>query len=124
MKVLLTGATGFLGSEIARQLVAAGHDLRILVRKTSKLDGVAGLPLEKVEGDILDRASVLRALDGVDALIHTAANVSPRRRDRDSIFRVNVEGTRTVLGAALEKGVKRVVYTSSIATIGMTERPE
>ena len=123
MKVLLTGATGFLGSEIARQLVAAGHDVRVTVRKTSKLDGLAGLAVEKVEADINDREAILRALDGCEAVIHTAANVSMRKRDTASIFKSNVEGAKTVLGAALEKGVKRAVYTSSIAAIGATAEP-
>ncbi len=123
MNVLLTGATGFLGSEIARRLVAAGHDVRVLVRKTSKLDGIAGLPIERAEGDILDRASVERALAGRDAVIHTAANVSFRPRDRESIYRANVEGTRTVLEAALAAKVKRAVYTSSIAAIGAVAEP-
>jgi dihydroflavonol-4-reductase len=124
MKVLLTGATGFVGSEIARQLVAEGHEVRVLVRKTSKLDGLAGIRYEKLEGDILDRASVTRALEGVDALIHTAANVSARPRDKESIFRSNVEGTRTVLEAARDRGGKiRVVYTSSVAAIGAKATP-
>lgn len=123
MKVMLTGATGFLGSEIARQLVAAGHRLRVLVRKTSKLDGLRGLDIEKVEGDILDRDSVLGALDGCEAVIHTAAAVAFRRRDRETLYRSNVEGTKTVLGAALEKKVKRAVYTSSIAAVGATVEP-
>lgn len=123
MNVLLTGATGFLGSEIARRLVAAGHNVRVLVRKTSRLDGLAGLPVEKAEGDILDKASILRALDGIDGVIHTAASVSFRRRDKDLVFRANVEGTRNVLGAALEKGVKRAVHTSSIAAVGTSDEP-
>jgi dihydroflavonol-4-reductase len=124
MKVLLTGATGFIGSEIARELVRAGHAVRVLVRKTSKLDGLSGLDLERFVGDINDGASVARALEGQDALIHTAANVSARRRDRDSIYRANVEGTRTVLEAAHARGGKlRVVYTSSVAAVGATETP-
>jgi len=121
MKVLLTGATGFLGGEIARRLIAAGHDVRITVRKSSKLDGVKDLPLEKVEADILDKASMVRALEGRDALIHAAASVSSRVRDKDAIFRANVEGTRAVLEAAVEAKVSRVVYTSTIGTIGTTE---
>jgi len=124
MKVLLTGATGFVGSEIARELVRQGHELRVLVRKTSKLDGLAGLSYERVEGDILDRASLDRALEGMDALIHTAANVSARLRDAALIDRVNVEGTRTVLDAAAARPGLRVVYTSSIAAVGATEAPK
>ncbi|HZU98629.1 MAG TPA: SDR family NAD(P)-dependent oxidoreductase [Planctomycetota bacterium] len=123
MKVLVTGATGFVGSEIARQLVREGHEVRVLVRKTSKLDGLKGLDFERFEGDITDRGSVERALQGVDALIHTAANVSARRRDKDKIYKANVEGTRTVLEAAHARGGLRVVYTSSVAAIGATPKP-
>jgi dihydroflavonol-4-reductase len=123
MKVLLTGATGFLGSEIARELVRQGHALRVLVRKTSKLDGLAGLTYEKVEGDLNDAASVDRALDGVDALIHTAGNTSARRRDRDVIYHVNVEGTRTVLAGAAARKTARVVVTSSVVSVGASTEP-
>jgi dihydroflavonol-4-reductase len=123
MKVLLTGATGFLGSEIARQLVREGHGVRVLVRKTSKLDALAGLPVETFEGDIVDAASVERALEGVDALIHTAGNTSHKARDRELVRRTNIEGTRTVLGAALRRGGLRVVHTSSIAAVGATDEP-
>jgi dihydroflavonol-4-reductase len=123
MKVLLTGATGFLGSEIARELVRQGHELRVLVRPTSKLDGLAGLTYDKVEGDVLDAASVERALDGVDALIHTAGNTSARPRDAAQIHRVNVEGTRTVMAAAARRPGLRVVHTSSTSAVGLTRRP-
>jgi dihydroflavonol-4-reductase len=123
MKVLVTGATGFLGSEIVRRLEAEGHAARVLVRKTSKLDGLRGLDVEKVEGDILDRASIDRALAGVDAVIHTAGCVSARPRDRELIYRVNVDGTRNVLEAALARGGLRVVHTASIAAVGATDEP-
>lgn len=125
MKVLLTGATGFLGSEIARELVRQGHAVRVLVRKTSKLDGLAGLePLERVEGDICDRASVERALDGADALIHTAGNTRHALRETGAIRRVNVDGVRVVMQAALDRGRGlRVVHTSSIAAVGARAEP-
>jgi dihydroflavonol-4-reductase len=123
MKVLLTGATGFLGSEIARELTRQGHTLRVLVRKTSKLDGLKGLVYEKVEGDVTDAASVDRALDGVDALIHTAGNTSTRRRDREALYRVNVDGTRTVLAGAAQRKTGRVVVTSSIVSVGASADP-
>jgi dihydroflavonol-4-reductase len=122
MKVLLTGGTGFLGSWIARQLVKAGYSLRILVRKTSKLDVLKDLDYEKFEGDILDRKSVAMAVEGVEAVIHTAGNVSIKPRDRASIYNVNVQGTQNVLSAAYEKGI-RVIQTSTCATIGATLEP-
>jgi dihydroflavonol-4-reductase len=123
MKVLVTGATGFLGSEIARELVRQGHTLRVLVRATSKLDGLAGLSYEPVVGDVLDAASIERALDGVDALIHVAANTSARPRDAAAVRRVTVEGTRTVMAAAAKRPGLRVVHTSSTAAVGATRRP-
>src|SRR5215470_8052471 len=123
MHVLLTGATGFLGSEIARELVRQGHTVRILHRATSRLDALAGLALDRVVGDVLDAASVERALGGVDALIHTAGNTSAKPRDRAALYATNVEGTRAVLGAAARRPGLRVVYTSSIATIGATAQP-
>jgi dihydroflavonol-4-reductase len=122
MKVLLTGATGFLGSEIARELVRQGHALRVLRRATSKLDGLAGLAYDSVVGDILDADSVERALDGVDALIHTAANTSAKPRDLELVRRVNVEGTRIVMAAAARRPGLRVVYTSSTAAVGASDR--
>ncbi len=123
MKVLLTGATGFLGGWVARELLAAGHDVRVLLRKTSKTRGIGGLPVERAIGDILDRASVDRALEGRDAVVHSAADVGARIRDREGVYRSNVEGTRTVLEAALAAGVKRAVYTSSVAAVGATRAP-
>jgi dihydroflavonol-4-reductase len=118
MRVLLTGATGFLGSEIARELARQGHALRVLVRTSSKLDGLAGLDYEKVVGDVLDAASIERGLDGVDALIHVAANTSARPRDAAKVRAVTVEGTRNVMAAAARRPGLRVVYTSSVAAIG------
>lgn len=123
MKVLVTGATGFLGSEIARELIRQGHSVRVLVRKTSKLDGLAGLALEKVEGDINDAASVERALEGVQALIHTAGNVSHKARDRALVRRTNIDGARTVLAAAAKRPGIRVVFTSSVAAVGAADEP-
>jgi len=123
MKVLLTGATGFLGSEIARELVRQGHSLRVLVRGTSRLDGLAGLAFDKVVGDVLDAASIERALDGMDALIHTAGHTGSRPRDKAAVMRTNVEGTRIVMAAAARRPGLRVVHTSSVVTIGATAKP-
>jgi dihydroflavonol-4-reductase len=123
MKVLVTGASGFLGSEIVRQLVSAGHSVRVLVRKTSKLDALNGLAIEKTIGDITDAKSVETALEGVDALIHTAGNVGARRRDKDAVYRTNVEGTRTVMEAAAKKKGLRIIHTSSVAAVGGSRKP-
>jgi dihydroflavonol-4-reductase len=123
MKVVLTGGTGFLGSWIARELVAAGHEVRTLVRGTSKLDALRGLPVETVAGDVTDRASMDEAMRGADAVIHCAGNTSARPRDRERVHQVNVVGTRTVMEAALAAGVGRAVHTSSIAAVGASPDP-
>lgn len=123
MKVLLTGATGFLGSEIARELVRQGHAVRALVRATSRRDALAGLPIEAFVGDVRDAASVERAVEGVHAVIHAAGATSARPRDRRTVMAVNVVGTRTVLGAVARRPGLRAVHTSTIATIGATHQP-
>lgn len=123
MRIFMTGATGFLGAHIAREVVRVGHDLRILVRKKSKLDGLSGIKYEAIEGDICLRSSVESGIRGVDAVIHAAGNVSPRRRHKDALYRVNVEGTRNVLTAALAQGGLRVVHTSSIVAVGASLTP-
>ena len=120
MKVLVTGATGFLGGEIARELVRRGHQVRVLVRSTSKLENVGGV--EKAVGDILDRASVEAALAGMQAVIHTAGHTGQRKRDFEAVMAVNFEGTRNVLGAAKAAGL-RTVHTSSMTAIGATVEP-
>lgn len=123
MRVLLTGATGFLGGAIARTLAEGGHEVRALVRSTSKLTNLQDLPIERAEGDVTEAASVKRAIEGRDAVVHTAGIVSWRRQDRDLVYRVNVEGTKTVLGSALEAKVARAVFTSSLAAVGATTGP-
>src|SRR5436190_6314387 len=123
MKVLVTGASGFLGSEIARQLVRDNHQVRVLVRKTSNLEGLRGLDLERFEGDVNDGPAIARALEGVDALMHIAASISHKARDRELVRRTNIDGTRTVLGAALARGGLRVVYTSSVAAVAASDEP-
>ena len=123
MKVLLTGATGFLGSEIARELVRQGHSLRVLARATSKLDGLTGVTHERLVGDLLDAPSVERALDGMEAVIHAAGSTSTRQRDRAMLTRVNVDGTRNLLEAAARRPGLRVVHTSTVGAVGAAARP-
>lgn len=120
MLVFVTGATGFLGSHVARVLAEQGAKLRLLVRKTSDLRNVADLNAERVEGDLRDTASFEKALAGCDALFHVAADYRLWVRDPEQMYRSNVEGTRGLLAAARRQGVRRIVYTSSVATMGFS----
>ncbi len=127
MKAFVTGATGFLGSHVARVLAEQGAELRLLVRPTSdlrNLDDLAarGVNADRVVGDLRDAASIEKALSGCDVVFHVAADYRlwVRGRDSNEMYRSNVEGTRAVLEAARKQGVRRVVYTSSVATMGFT----
>jgi len=116
---LVTGGTGFVGSHIVRSLLAAGHRVRVLHRATSKLDALAGLTYESALGDITDVESLRRACEGIDWVFHVAAVADYWRADVQRMFEANIEGTRRVLAAAQASGVKRVVFTSSAAALGM-----
>jgi dihydroflavonol-4-reductase len=116
-KTLLTGGTGLIGSHLARALLRRGDDLRLAVRKSSRLDNLEGLEYESVRCDILDRRALRRALRGVDRVFHLAGMTSLRAPSAE-VYRVNVEGTRTVLEECLRADVERVVFTSSVAAIG------
>ncbi len=118
MKVFITGATGFLGSHVARVLAERGADLRLLVRSTSNLKNLEGLKAETAMGDLRDAASLEKAISGCDTVFHVAADYRLWVRDPHEMYRSNVEGTRALLEAARKSGVRRVVYTSSVATIG------
>ncbi|HEU4978775.1 MAG TPA: NAD-dependent epimerase/dehydratase family protein [Solirubrobacteraceae bacterium] len=118
---LVTGATGLVGSHVTRLLVERGDDVRVTMRARSRPENLAGLDVEVVQADILDRAAMRRALRGVDRLFHVAGRTS-LRDSADVMFRINVEGTRVVLEEALRAGVERVVHTSSIAAIGPAPR--
>jgi dihydroflavonol-4-reductase len=122
MKAFVTGATGFLGSHVARVLAEQGADLRLLVRPTSDLRNIADLVSERgsepVQGDLRDPASIERALSGCDVVFHVAADYRLWVRDPAEMYRSNVEGTRALLEAARKQKVRRVVYTSSVATMG------
>ena len=118
---LVTGGTGFVGSHVARALVERGYQVRILHRKTSRLDAIQDLPCERHIGDINDRESLEHAMQGVDWVFHTAAIADYWRNDPAQIYRVNVDGTRTVLEVAEAAGVSRVIVTSSAAAVGYRE---
>ncbi len=120
MKTLITGASGFVGSAVLRQLIAAGHTVRALVRPNSDRRNLAELPVEIVTGDLTDRASLDRALVGCSALFHVAAVYRLWVPQPQEIYEVNVTGTRNLMIAAANAGVKRIVYTSSVATLGLT----
>ncbi|MGA7684572.1 MAG: NAD-dependent epimerase/dehydratase family protein [Terriglobales bacterium] len=118
MKVFVTGATGFLGSHVARVLGAQGAELRLLVRPSSDPRNIADLNAERVTGDLRDPASLEKAVSGCEVVFHVAADYRLWVRDPEEMYRSNVEGTRALLEAARKQGVRRVVYTSSVATMG------
>jgi dihydroflavonol-4-reductase len=119
VRVLVTGATGFLGRELVRALRARGDEIRILARPSSRLDDLREY-VEVVHGDVLDSASVAAAVEDRDLVFHTAGMVSTLASEHRAMFAVNVDGTRNVLDAARAAGVQRVVYTSSSSAVGHT----
>ena len=119
MKALVTGATGFVGAAVARALSAAGWEVRVLARAGADRSNLKGLTAEVVRGDLADAASLERALEGCTALFHAAADYRLGARDPQLLYRTNVEGTRNILKAARQAAVGRVVYTSSVATVGI-----
>ncbi len=122
-KTLVTGATGFIGSHIARALAKRGDDLRLLTRRKSKVDSISDLEFERAIGDVTDRRAVRRAMADVERVFHVAGRTSLRSEDRDAVWDTNVRGTRIVLESALEAGVERVVLTSSVAAVGVGKKP-
>ena len=118
MRCFVTGATGFLGSHVARLLLAQGAELRLLVRAGSRLENVADLPTERVVGDLRDLESLKRGMAGCEAAFHVAADYRLWAVNGKELYDSNVDGTRNILQAARESGVGRVVYTSSVATMG------
>jgi dihydroflavonol-4-reductase len=125
MLAFVTGATGFLGSHVARVLADGGAQLRLLVRPTSNLKNLealfsSGTKAETATGDLRDMASLEKAMSGCDTVFHVAADYRLWVRDPGEMYRSNVDGTRAILEAARKNNVRRVVYTSSVATIGFT----
>src|SRR5215467_3126651 len=123
MTTLVTGASGFLGSHVARQLVSRGEDVRVLLRPSSTNRAIADLSLEYVTGDLRDPASVARAMQGARRVFHVAADYRLWARRKQDIYDSNVGGTRNLLDAAERAGVEQLVYTSTVATIAV-DRPE
>lgn len=119
MKALVTGGTGFVGSHIVRALNEAGHSVRVLHRSSSKMDALLGTTYESAIGDILDEAALKAACQGCDWVFHVAAVADYWRADKSKMTEANVEGTRRVLNAAQAASVKRVVFTSSAAAVGL-----
>jgi dihydroflavonol-4-reductase len=118
MRIFVTGATGFVGHHVARALADEGADLRLLVRKTSNLSNLEGIKGDTRVGDLADPESLRIPLAGCDALVHVAADYRLWIPNPDDMYRANVDGTRELLRMAREAGVRRVVYTSSVATMG------
>lgn len=120
MKIaLVTGASGFVGSSVVRDLLAHGYSVRALVRENSDRRNVDGLPLEVVVGDLADPTSIEYALAGCDTLFHVAASYRLWTLHPEELYRTNVDGTTQLMQAALRAGVARIVYTSSVATLGL-----
>ncbi len=118
--ILVTGGTGFVGANVVRELVARGAgSVRVLARRGGDRRALDGVPVEIVEGDLLDRASLARAVTGADTLYHVAADYRLWARDPTELHRVNVDGTRAILEAAGEAGVRRIVYTSTVGALGL-----
>jgi len=118
MTALVTGATGFVGSAVVRRLLAAGRDVRVLARPGGDRRNLEGLAVDIVPGDLTDRPSLARALSGCTVLFHVAADYRLWVPKPDAMYRANVGGTRDIMMEALSAGVERVVYTSSVATLG------
>ncbi len=118
MKVFVTGATGFVGSHVAEQLEGMGAEVRVLVRKTSRTENLDVLRAERVMGDLRDKESLKKGMAGCEFVFHVAADYRLWTRDPDEMYKSNVGGTMLVIEAAQETGVRRVIYTSSVATMG------
>jgi dihydroflavonol-4-reductase len=119
MKALVTGATGFVGAAVTRALLAAQWQVRVLARKGSDRRNISALDVEVAEGDLNDSPALDRAAQQCVALFHVAADYRLGAPDPSQLYRTNVEGTRNILNAAKRAGVQRMVYTSSVATIGI-----
>src|SRR5260370_15206015 len=122
MLAFLTGATGFVGSHVTRSLAEQAADLRLLVRQNSNLKNIQDLKADLFTGALRDPASLEKGISGCDAIFHVAADYRLWVRDPNEMYRANVEGTRAILEAARKNNVRRVVYTSTLATMGFTQK--
>ncbi len=121
MKAFVTGATGFVGSSLVRLLLKDGFEVGALVRKNSNLENLKGLNIKKIEGDLRDRYSLEKALLGYDYLFHVAADYRLWVPNPKEIYNNNVQGTKNIMLSAIKAGIKRAVYTSSVATLGLNK---
>lgn len=121
LKILVTGASGFIGSKLVPRLVELGHDVRTMGRGSSTPRSLAGLPVEHFRGDVTNPEHAVQAVEGCDAVYHLAGLVSYRKKDLNRVYAVNVLGTRNIMNACLRAGVKRVIHTSSVAAMGIPE---
>ena len=122
MRVLVTGATGFVGGNLVRALKARGYDVRALVRPKSSTLTLGNLGVEEAQGDLRDRESIARAMQGRQGVFHCAAMYTFWSRDPSEVYRVNVEGTKVIFEEAERAGVERAVYTSTVSTIGLPKK--
>jgi dihydroflavonol-4-reductase len=122
MKCFVTGASGFIGSNLVHELLARGHRVKALLRPGADERGLQGLKFERVTGDILNRNLLQRELEGCDWCFHVAASYQLWMRDYAPMYEINVEGTRNVLEAAGRAGCKKIVYTSTVGCIGLPKR--
>src|SRR5882762_6407169 len=116
MKVCVTGATGFVGAQVASKLVVAGHDVRVTVRDRRRLRALEGLEVEPAQANVLDRRALRRAFAGCELVFHAAGLVASR--PGSEVWRVNAIAPRLVVEAAARAGVRRVVVTSSVGALG------
>ncbi len=121
MTILVTGASGFVGSAVVRKLLAEDESVRVLVRATSDRRNIEKLPIEVVEGDLTDTKSIARAVSGCQAIFHVAADYRLWVRDPSVLYRNNVQGTKDLMRIAMSAGVARIIYTSSVATLGLNK---
>jgi dihydroflavonol-4-reductase len=124
MKALVTGATGIIGANLTRELLAQGHDVAVLVRPSSDCSALDGLDVRRIQGDVLKPGTVRNAMDGAEIVFHAAAIFVYSGHTQDALDRVAVDGTQNVLLAAADAGVKRLVFTSSSVVFGSSSRPE